>query len=228
MNGGARINPFAASAMGQVSQKEKPGPFITISRQYACPGYFLGLLLVDILNSNEPGELNPWRVYQREILDRLAAEAKLPPDELNRLRRERPRMLLDFFRNLSNKGGMDGFEVRNRIAEVIRHAAVEGHVILIGMGGAGATAELENGLRIRLEAPKEWRVTRIVETEGVSPVEARLLLQRHDAERDQLRRLYAMRFPREPVFDLTYDCSAFTLAQLTQHVLHAMKLKKMI
>jgi cytidylate kinase len=208
-------------------QPVKCGPFVTISRQYACPGYFLGLLLVDLLNKNEPGEENPWRVYQREILDRLARDTHVPPDELNRLRREPPRMLIDFFRNLSSKA-MDGFEVRNRIAELIRHAATEGHVILIGMGGAGATADLENGVRIRLEAPKEWRVQRIVEMEGISSVEARLLLQRHDAEREHLRRLYAMRFPRDPVFDLIYDCSAFSLAQLTQHVLGAMKLKKMV
>lgn len=222
----AKLVPFMRDK-SDTGQPVKVGPFVTISRQYACPGYFLGLLLVDLLNSNEPGEENPWRVYQREILDRLAQEANLPPEELNRLRREPPRMLIDFFRNISNKG-MDGYEVRSRIAEVIRRAATEGHVILIGMGGAGATADLENGLRIRLEAPKEWRVSRIVDTEGMSPVEARLLLQRHDAERENLRRLYAMRFPREPVFDLVYDCSRFTLAQLTQHVLGAMKLRKMI
>ncbi len=176
-----------------VGQKEVAGPFITISRQYACHGYFLGLLLVDMLNSNEPGAENPWRVYQREILDRVAADAQVPADELNRLRRERPRMLNDFFRSLGNKS-MDGIEVRNRIAERIRELAIEGHVILIGMGGAGATGELENGLRIRLEAPKEWRIHRVVETEGISPVEARLLLQRHDAEHENVRKLYAMRF----------------------------------
>jgi cytidylate kinase len=222
----AKLVPFMRDK-SEIDQPVKCGPFVTISRQYACPGYFLGLLLVDLLNKNEPGEENPWRVYQREILDRLAKDTNLPIEELNRLRREPPRMLIDFFRNLGNKG-LDGFEVRNRIAEVIRRAAVEGHIILIGMGGAGATAELQNGLRIRLEAPKEWRVQRIVEMEGISHVEARLLLQRHDAEREHLRRLYAMRFPHEPVFDLVYDCSTFTLAQLTQHVLGAMKLKKMV
>ena len=69
---------------------------------------------------------------------------------------------------------------------------------------------------------------RIVETEGISPVKARMLLQHQDNERDNLRKLYSMRSPREPVFDVIYDCSNFTLAQLTQHILQAMKLKKMI
>ena len=212
----------------QSDRKDKSGPFVTISRQYGCQGYFLGLLLVDMLNTNEPGEQNPWKVYQREILERLASQTELPAEELNRLRCERPRLLVEFFRNLAAKRKLGGFEVRNLVAEVVRCMAWEGHVIIIGMGGAGATADMDNGLRVRLEAPKDWRVSRVIETEGVSPVEARLMVQRHDTEHEHLRQLYSMRFHREPAFDLVYDCSKFTLAQLTQHVVQAMKLKKMI
>jgi len=209
-------------------QSRTPGPFLTISRQYGCHGYFLGLLLVDMLNSNLPGERNPWKVYQREILEHLSQETDVAADVLNRLRRERPRLLVDFFRNLSPKRKPGGFEIRNRIANIIRGLAYEGHAIIIGMGGAGATADIENGLRIRLEGPKDWRVNRVVEAEGVSPVEARLLLQKHDKQRDHLRQIYATRFHREPAFDMVYDASSFSLAQMTQHICHAMKLKKMI
>lgn len=204
-----------------------PGPFVTISRQYGCHGYFLGLLLVDLLN-NEPGQKNSWKVYQREILEHLAEETDLAAEVLNRLRRERPRMLVDFFRNFSTKRGPGAFEIRNRIANIIRGLAYQGHCILIGMGGAGATADIDNGLRIRLEGAKEWRVNRIVESEGVGPVEARLILQKHDKERDHLREIYAVRFPREPAFDLVYDASAFSLAQMTQHIVQAMKLRKLV
>ncbi len=206
---------------------EKAGPFLTLSRQYGCQGHFLGLLLVDMLN-NEPGQKTAWKVYQREILDALSAETDLAADVLNRLRRERPRMLVDFFRNISGKRAPGGIEIRNRIANVMRGLAIEGHRILIGMGGAGATADIGNGLRVRLEAPIEWRVEKIVESEGVSPVEARLALKKRDKQRDHLAHVYALRFPREPAFDLTYDCSTFSLAQITQHIIYAMKLKKMI
>ena len=204
---------------------KQPGPFLTLSRQYGCHGYFLGQLLVDMLN-NEPTQRNTWHVYQREILDHLAQESDVAADVLNRLRRERPRMLVDFFRNLSGKRP-GGYEIRNRIANIIRGLAYEGHAILIGMGGAGATADIGNGLRVRLEAPREWRVEKVVESEGVSPVKAGLMLQKHDKERDQLRQVYAVRFPREPSFDLVYDCSTFSLSQMTQHIIQAMKLKKM-
>ncbi len=208
-------------------QSANSGPFMTISRQFGCHGYFLGLLLVDMLN-NEPKQKNPWKVYQREILDRLSEETEVATDVLNRLRRERPRMLVNFFRNLSTKRSPGAYEIRNRIANMIRGLAFDGHCILIGMGGAGATADIGNGLRVRLEAPKDWRVNRVVESEGISPVEAKLMLQKHDTERDHLRKIYGMKFRREPAFDLVYDCSAFSLAQITQHIIHAMKLKGLL
>lgn len=206
---------------------KNPGPFVTVSRQYGCHGYFLGLLLVDMLNS-ESNVKDPWKVYQREILEHISAETDLAAEVLNRLRRERPRLLVNFFRNLSPKRVPGGYEIRNRIANIIRALAYQGNFILIGMGGAGATANIDNGLRVRLEAPKKWRVDRVVEAEGMGPVEARLLLQKRDKERDHLRQVYAMRFPREPAFDIVYDCSTFSLAQLTQHIIQAMKLKGMI
>ena len=34
-----------------------------------------------------------------------------------------------------------------------------------------------------------------------------------------------MRFPRKPAFHIVYDCSVFTLAQIAQQVVYAMKMK---
>ncbi len=209
--------------------QQAAGPFLTISRQYGCHGYFLGLLLVDMIN-NEPGQMAKWKVYQREILERLSEETDLGADEINRLRREKPRVLVNFFRNLSPKRQQQpgAFEIRNRIANMIRTLSLEGHCILIGMGGAGATADLDNGLRIRLEGPKEWRVKRIVEAEGITPVEARLLIQQRDEEREHLQKIYDLKFRREPPFDIVYDCASFSLANLTQHIIQAMKMKGLL
>jgi hypothetical protein len=212
----------------ELDQDKEPGPFLTISRQYGCHGYFLGLLLVDVLNSNEPGERNPWKVLNRDIINQVSEETDMASEVVARLRMERPRMLVEFFRNFSSKRSPGAYEVRNRIGNIMRALAYEGHYILVGMGGAGATSEIPNGLRIRLEASKEWRVARVVESEGLSPVEARLALQKQDKVREYLRQVYAVRYPREPVFDITYDCGSLTLAQITQHIVQAMKLKKMI
>jgi cytidylate kinase len=184
----------------------------------------LGLLLLDILNEEaEPG--TTWRIYHKEILDRLARETNLATIILERQRSSKPRLLVDFFRSLSGEKVPSGYEIRNRITTIIRGLAIEGHAVIVGQGGAGATADLPNGLSIRLEAPEEWRVKQIAFREGVSEAQARTRMHAKEVEREYLRKIYEARFPRKPSFNLTYDCSAFTLAQIAQHVVYMMKLR---
>jgi cytidylate kinase len=78
---------------------------------------------------------------------------------------------------------------------------------------------------VRLEAPEDWRVKQIAFREGLSETEARLRIQAEEREKDYLKKIYETRFPRKPAFNLVYDCSAFSLAQIAQHVVQAMKLK---
>ncbi len=208
-------------------EPENSGPFVTISREYGCWGFSLGLLLLEILNEEtEPG--TAWKIYHKEILDRLAAETNQATETLEKQRREKPRMLTDFFRSLSSQKVPSGYEVRNRISGIIRELAIEGHSIIIGQGSAGATHDLQKGLSIRLEAPEAWRVKQIAFREGLSETEAKLRMKAKESERDYLRKIYERRFPRKPAFNLVYDCSVFTLAQIAQHVVYAMKLRKII
>ena len=75
--GGAKTNlaTFMRDKRDEDSQGEA-GPFLTVSRQYGCHGYFLGLLLVDMLN-NEVGQKLQWKVYQREILEKLSQKRRV-------------------------------------------------------------------------------------------------------------------------------------------------------
>lgn len=206
---------------------ENCGPFITISRQYGCHGFSLGLLLLDLLNDlveSGPG----WKIYHKEILANLASETNLAAEILDERRRAKPSLITDFLRSLSRDKIPSGYEIRNRITEIIRGLAVDGRSIIIGQGGSGATSDLPNGLSIRLEAPEDWRVKQVAFREGLSDTEARLRVKAKEQEREHLRKLYDARFPRKPAFHLTFDASMFTLAQIAQQIVQAMKLKKMV
>ena len=211
------------------SQKEiaAAGPFVTISRQYGCYGFSLGLLLLEILNDETDPE-HTWRVYHKELLSRLASETQTAAESLDRERRAKPSPFLDFFRAFRKDRTPSGYEIRNRITTLIRDLAIEGHAIIIGQGGAGATHDLPNGLSVRLEAPLAWRIKETAFREGLAETEARLRVRAKERERAYLEKVYATKFPRKPAFHLVYDCSAFTLAHIAQHVVYAMKLKGII
>jgi len=201
------------------------GPFIAISRQYGCYGFSLGLLLLEVLNDEATAPAQAWRVYHKELLERLASETKHGEDVLDRERRSRPRPFLDLFRSFGRERVPSGFEIRNRMTALIRRLAIEGHAIIIGQGGAGATHDLPNGLSVRLEAPLDWRVKEIALRGGLTETEARLRVRAKEREHAYLERIYSKRFPRRPAFQIVYDSSVFTLAQIAQHVVYAMKLK---
>ena len=207
----------------QEQELENSGPFITISRQFGCYGFSLGLLLLEILN--EQADSAPWKIYHKEILANLATKTNMAAEILERQRRSKPSLIVDFFRSLSRERIPSGYEIRNQITTIIRGLAIEGHAIVIGQGGAGATQDLPNGLSVRLEGPEEWRVKQIAFREGLTETEAKLRTRAKEQEREYLRKIYEMRFPRKPAFHLTYDASVFSLAQIAQHVVYMMKLK---
>jgi len=208
----------------QDAEIQNAGPFVTISREFGCYGFSLGLLLMEVLN-DEADPSQTWKIYHKEILARLASETKTAADLLERERRAKPRPFLDFFRAFKRDRPPSGYAIRNRITTLIRGLAVEGHAIIIGQGGAGATADLPNGLSVRLEAPLDWRVKEAAFREGLTETEARLRVRAKERERAYLERVYAARYRRKPAFHLVYDCSVFTLAQIAQHVVYAMRMK---
>src|SRR6056297_3347079 len=111
---------------------EKAGPFITISRQYGCYGFSLGLLLLDILTEETPE--NPWKIYHKDILSSLATETNLEEETLERERRSKPRLIVDFLRSFSGDRVPSGYEIRNRIMTLIRSLAIEGQAVIVGQG----------------------------------------------------------------------------------------------
>jgi hypothetical protein len=206
---------------------EQAGPFITISRQFGCYGFSLGLLLLEILTEDDE-QAAAWKIYHKEILASLATETSMAANLLERERRAKPRLMVNFFRSLKKERVPSGLEIRNRITTIIRGLATEGHAIIIGQGGAGATRDLPMGLSIRLEAPYDWRVRQVAFREGVSDTKAKLRIQEMEKERAYLRKLYAAKNERHTPFSVVYDCSAFSLTQIAQQMVYAMRLRKMI
>jgi cytidylate kinase len=210
-------------------EAEPGGPFIAISREFGCGGFSLGLLLLDLLNEGAE-EGKSWQIYHKEILENLASETNVALEIIERQRRAKPGLLSEFFRTLAGKKDRvpSGMEIRNRMTQIIRELATEGRAILVGQGSTGATADLPNGLSVRLEAPEAWRVKQIAFREGLSETQAKLRLQEESEQREYLRKIYERKYPRKPLFHLCFDCSAFSLAQIATLVFRAVKLKGLL
>jgi cytidylate kinase len=206
--------------------KTEPGPYITISREPGCEGYKVGDLLVEMLNRHDPH--CRWRLFKKEILHQIAQDTKLADEIIERKRHAIPSVVKEFFRGMSKDGIPDDFEIRSKIANMVRTVAYEGYAIIIGQGGTAATADIPNGLSIRLEAPKKWRLIRVCKRDNLSKEAALAKIEHEEEKRVYLRKLYEEANPHIPAFNLTIDNSVFKAEQIASLIYCTMQLKNMI
>ena len=220
------ISSYLRDHLDDIGKKKEPGPYITISRQWGCGGYELGQLLTDKLNQRD--EEGRWRLYYKELLKQLAEDTGLTEDMLEKERKSKPSLIKDFLRGLKKSSIPDGYEVRNKITMMVRTIAFEGYAVIIGQGGTAATADLANGLSIRVEAPRDWRVARICRRNKLEKQAVIAKMEEIEKSREHLREIYERQNPRQPAFNLVFDNAMFSNEIITEMILKAMEEKELV
>lgn len=221
-----RISSYLREHLDNIDKKKEPGPYITLSRQYGCDGEDLGLLFAEKLNKMDPEK--EWIFYYKDLLRRLSEDTGLPEKFLEKERLAKPGLIKDFLRGLKKDSIPDGLEIRNQITIMIRTIAFEGYCIILGQGAAAATTDIDNGISIRLEAPKDWRIARISVREKLDKAQAAAKIEEIENQRKHLRRIYEQQNPREPAFAITFDNSIFSKEQIVEIVVETMLKKGLI
>jgi hypothetical protein len=207
-----------------VGHKTPGGPFVTISRQYGCGAFYLGQLLVEILNKQAKPE-RLWKIYNKYILSRIAEETNLTVDMLDEELETKSNVVLGFLRSLSESQIPSRSQIRHLTSLLIRKIALYGNAVIVGQAGLVATVDLPRGLAVRLEATEEWRIEQVAARGDLNLAAARELIKRKDQERDYVQKIYQEMKPRRSAFHLVYDCSVFDLEQISQQIIYALKLK---
>ena len=220
------LSSYIRSTIGEIQKKKEPGPFITISRETGCEGYKVGDILLEMLQNTD--EQKRWRLFKKEILKQLAEDTGVSEEIIEEERHAVPNLVRDFFKGMGKGTVPDGIEIRSKITTMIRSIAIEGHAIIIGQGSTAVTNDIRNGLSVRLEAPKDWRVVRICTRENITRDQAIAFINDQETKRAHLRRIYEQSNPRVPPFNLVFDNSTFTAEQIAQLVFKAMEQKKML
>lgn len=220
------LSTYIHEKMDDPESRSKPGPYVTISREPGCEGYKVGDVLIEMLNDHD--QQQRWRLYKKEILRQLAQDAELAEEIIERERHALPSLLKDFFRGMSKGNIPDGYEVRSKITTMVRTVAYHGHAVIIGQGGCSVTADIANGLSVRIEAPKEWRALRVSARDNLSEEQAIAKINAEEENREHLRKIYEESNRRIPTFNLVVDNSVLTAEQIASLIFHTMQLKAML
>lgn len=211
----------AAEGEEEHGQKPKPSgrpaPFVTISRQ---PGISTDALAAHLSTRlSTPGE--PWKVWERELVEKVAADHHIHSDVVAALGRAGRTWFDDFVRGLTiSAGPPEELAVYRGVAAAIRALAQAGRAIIIGRGAVHITADMPGGVHVRVVAPWGYRVWRLAEELRISREQAAKEIERLEHERELFyRRYWQHHAPTPEAFSITLNAVAGDPEHLAECVL---------
>jgi cytidylate kinase len=204
---------------GEAPVLERPsqlGPYLTISREVDSGGAEVARLV---------GLRLGWAVFDKELVEDLARRLELSPQMLELLDETRTNWFTDTMLNLMNSKIVLQDSYVSLLGRVMHLAAFDGKVIFVGRAGH-LLLPPGTGLRVRVIAPREVRLARSCEREGVTAGEAARRLDRMEAARADFLHRHFRVDPDDPgQFDLVMDSSAFGIDGCVELVCRGLELR---
>ncbi len=196
------------------TREARPQPLITISRQLGSGGRELVKTLGTRLN---------WPVYDRELVDEMVRESHASRElVLDVDERVASRALL-WMGALVTQELFDYDDYREYLLHILATLAEKGSAIVLGRGANFAPKHLPR-LDVRIIAPLESRIERLVRRDGISAAQATLAIRRSDQRRrDFTQRVYQGRWDEASNYDLVINTGNLTVLEAAELVEDALR-----
>ncbi len=190
------LTEFLKSARETRRRASRVGPHITISREAGTNGDAVGRLV---------GRRMRWDVLGKELLEFMADRYGVTRGMLELVDESRANWVHDIFGQWIDSNVVSHEKYFVYLQRILWLAGIHGRVVLLGRGGQ-FTLPRQNGLAVRIVAPKSFRVASIARQEGVSVEEARRIMEKADAGRRDFVMHYFHRDGTDPQwYDLTIN-----------------------
>jgi cytidylate kinase len=118
---------------------------------------------------------------------------------------------------------MEDQQVIETVGATIRNFAEVGNFIIVGRGASIFTKDIENRLSIRLKAPLDWRVNRIMQISEMSYAEARDYVIEIDRQRSLFVEHVAGRKIESTDFDVMFNYSTMNDDHIVNAIVDILK-----
>jgi len=156
-------------------------PVITISREKRSGGRTIAYMVAKKLGST-------WKVYHKEIIDKIAAEEKLEKELVEEIDEKRLSLTDQLINDFFGKRYLNLSRYYKSLVKVISEIAQRGYAIIVGRG---AEYLIPHALKIRILGDMEHRINIAMKYDKLSPQKAINFLKKCDEERDEfIKNLY--------------------------------------
>ncbi len=209
----------------------KPGPVLTISRDFGCHAKKVSHELVERLNEYHLPicARNTWHLLSKEIIEKVAQKLRTDSKKINYIFNFEKKTTIDeFILSLSSRQYHSDWKVKDTIRKVVNAFAVTGHAVILGRAGAQITRDIEASLHIRLVAPFDWRVKQIMERYQLTNKPAAKKVKEMDTNRERLIKTFDTREHSNECYDVSFNMKYLSVKEVASDIIHLMNLKKLI
>lgn len=198
------------------SGRPELGPYITISRDYCSGRGRIVRKLSSILK---------YDLYDKEIIDLIAKSTNFSEIILNNLDNLTQNQLDETIYDLINFHHIKNSVYVKHLTNTIYAIAKKGKVIIVGRG-ANYILPSKYGLRVRITAPLEDRIKRLVELEKIDPKIAKNRITLEDRKRAKfIRDNFNRDVNDQNGYDLTINSASFEILDIIKIIKSAVRNK---
>ena len=191
-------------------------PVITVSRQRGSGGSSIAERLATRFQ---------YTLLDRDLVDRICASAGTIRRVVETLDEHTKPQVTSFCESLIGGGYVDASDYVRHLLEVIRSFSELGGVVVVGRG-ANFVVGPERGFHVRLVAPLEVRVRRIMERDQLREKAAQHLVESSDHDRETfIRKVYHHDINDPTAYDLIINTGHLTF-EVADHVVALAAMEK--
>lgn len=195
-------------------------PFVTISRQAGAGGQALSVLLFHRIQKyhehNKTPLLDGWQLCNQELCQLLSQDPSLKGAVESLRRTEYHSHAEDIISQLIY-GGLSQDHVVKKMFHLMRAFAVHGKVIFVGRGSTFLTQDLPLGIHVRLEAPMESRIQRMMTALQLDEKKARATILEKDKAKADLVKTFFHKDIRDPLlYDVVWNTDRVSLEEISE------------
>lgn len=212
-----------------------PGPIVTISRQSGCSAKRIAIKLSKILTGysymSDTKTDAEWRWVDKNIfenvVDEIIEEVKEgdyddKEESIEMLKKVAHSFSNETIYDISDEKMIDAFK------GVVCRLACKGRVIIVGRSAGVILRDLPNKLNVRLEAPMEWRISRIMQLKDCLQAEAVEYVKEMDLKRDSFIEKVIGRKAMNDDFDVIFNYASMQDDEIIDAIVNILKNKKII
>lgn len=212
-----------------------PGPVVTISRQAGCSAQRIAIKLSKILTGysymSETKTDAEWKWVDKRLFEKVVKEMIKGIHEGNYEDAEEAiKLLQEVSTAFSDETIYDISDEKliKTLKGVICRLANKGRHIIVGRSAGVILKNIPNKLNIRLEAPTEWRINRIMQIKELSRAAAAEYIKKIDDKRDSFIEKIIGRKAENNDFDVIFNYAMLEDDQVLDAILNILKSKRII